>query len=136
MAGIENTRKGQRAVLPDETTDMGPVGLDLGVPGLAEVLANLGLNGKTDLFSAIPCPTTPSQHERREEGIKGKPTVALIVGIAIHECHLDALIKQVAQDGEIPAKHKVTSLGESCVGISHDTTNQVGRDWLTVTCGV
>lgn len=72
MAGIEDTRKGKRAVLPDKATDTGPVGLDLGVPCLAEVLADLGLDGKTDLFSAIPFPTKSSQHERKEEAVRGK----------------------------------------------------------------
>lgn len=73
MAGIEDTRKGERAVLPDKATDTGPVGLDLGVPCLAEVLADLGLDSKTDLFSAIPFPTkSSSQHERKEEAVRGK----------------------------------------------------------------
>lgn len=72
MAGIEDTRKGQGAVLANKATDMGPVGLDLGIPCLAEVLANLGLDGKTDFFSAIPFPTKSSQHERKEEVAMGK----------------------------------------------------------------
>lgn len=51
----------------------------------------------------------------------GKPTVALIVGVTIHEGYLDTLIQQVAQDGKVLAQHKVARLGKSWLGISQVT---------------
>ena len=54
MASVENTRERQGAVLADVAAHLGSVGLDLGVAGFAEILADLGLDGEADLFTAVP----------------------------------------------------------------------------------
>jgi hypothetical protein len=92
MTGLIHTSEGQVAVLAHETTVVPSTRLQIGIARLRERGRGLGLDVKTDCFTAEP--------------------VALVVAVTIDHGHFHALIEESAQIFETVAADEVASVAE------------------------
>jgi hypothetical protein len=82
MSSVKDTSKGQVSVLSNISSDVGLVRLDFGVTSLAELVAELGLDGQAYLLTSVPF--TGVSPAKTSKVVVPRLTVALIVPVAIH----------------------------------------------------